>query len=88
MGSWRKDVLQKLLHLYYISVLNFFKPLIFKQYKWYGGESGNAHRRGLAEGAYSAMEKIGSWPFLPVNKGLYGGESDFRFVPESGRSEC
>ncbi len=28
------------------------------------------------------------WPFLPVNEGLNGAESDFRFVLESGRSEC
>ncbi len=29
-----------------------------------------------------------SWPFLPVNEGLNGAESDFRFVLESGRSDC
>ncbi len=28
------------------------------------------------------------WPFLPVNEGFNGAESDFRFVLESGRSEC
>ncbi len=27
------------------------------------------------------------WPFLPVNEGFNGAESDFRFVLESGRSE-
>ncbi len=28
------------------------------------------------------------WPYLFVKEGLNGAESDFRFVPESGRSEC
>ena len=31
---------------------------------------------------------VRSWPFLPFNEGFNGAESDFRFVPESGRSEC
>ena len=30
----------------------------------------------------------GFWPFFTVNEGLNGAESDFRFVLESGRSEC
>jgi hypothetical protein len=29
-----------------------------------------------------------SWPFFRVNEGFNGAESDFRFVLESGRSEC
>ncbi len=29
-----------------------------------------------------------AWPFLPVNEGLNGAEPDFRFVLESGHSEC
>ena len=29
-----------------------------------------------------------TWPFLPVNEGLNGAESDFRFVLESSRLEC
>jgi len=28
------------------------------------------------------------WPFSLVNEGFNGAESDFRFVLESGRSEC
>ncbi len=28
------------------------------------------------------------WPFLSVDEVLNGAESDFRFVLESGRSEC
>ncbi len=31
---------------------------------------------------------VNFWPFLPVNEGLNGAESDFRFVLESRRSEC
>jgi len=35
-----------------------------------------------------ACKNVSLWPFLPVNEGLNGAESDFRFVLESGRSEC
>jgi len=38
--------------------------------------------------AREAGENVRYWPFFPVKEGLNGAESDFRFVPESGRSEC
>ncbi len=34
------------------------------------------------------ITNVRTWPILPVNEGLNGAESDFRFVLESGRSEC
>ena len=33
------------------------------------------------------ITNVRTWPILPVNEGLNGAESDFRFVLESGRSE-
>ena len=34
------------------------------------------------------ITNVRTWPILPVNEGLNGAESDFRFVLESRRSEC
>ncbi len=42
----------------------------------------------IVHGCFRLRLSGGSWPFLPVNEGLNGAESDFRFVLESGRSEC
>ena len=42
----------------------------------------------MTEGRGTGGSYVFYWPFLPVNEGFSGAESDYRFVPESGRSEC